>query len=85
MSSRALVQFSGRTIGARLRGPNRMRLAESFGVAARRVATSKKLERALEAELGLDRHTGVELGIEPAAEAPPWVFIDTRPSELLRG
>src|SRR5690349_5202221 len=45
------VQFANRTLGSRLQNPDFVRLAESFGVAARRLTGPQELQRALEAEL----------------------------------
>jgi acetolactate synthase-1/2/3 large subunit len=80
------VQYGGRTIGSRLHNPDFVRLAESFGVAARRVATPSELKRALAAELDLARPALIEVAVEPRSETSPWPYIHMRrrPSELLR-
>jgi acetolactate synthase-1/2/3 large subunit len=80
------VQYGGRTIGSRLKNPDFVRLAESFGVAARRVAEPRELARALEAELTVGRPALIEVAVEPGSEASPWPFIHMRrrPSEILR-
>ena len=80
------TQYGGRTIGSRLKNPDFVRLAESFGVAARRVTEPRELARALEAELALARPALIEVALEPGSEASPWPFIHMRrrPSELLR-
>jgi acetolactate synthase-1/2/3 large subunit len=80
------VQYGGRTIGSRLRNPDFVRLAESFGVAARRVIGPRELARALEAELALARPALIEVALEAGSEATPWPFIHMRrrPSEILR-
>ena len=81
------LQFGGRTIGSRLQNPDFVALADSFGVAARRVASPDELRRALEAELAAARPALIEVALEPGTEASPWPFIHMRkrPSEILRG
>jgi acetolactate synthase-1/2/3 large subunit len=81
------LQFGGRTIGSRLENPDFMKLADSFGVASRRVATPDELRRALEAEIAAERPALIEVALEPGTEATPWPFIHMRrrPSEILRG
>jgi acetolactate synthase-1/2/3 large subunit len=80
------LQFGGRTIGSRLANPDFVRLAESFGVAARRVTTPHELRGALESELAAARPALIEVAMEPGTESSPWPFIHMRrrPSELLR-
>jgi acetolactate synthase-1/2/3 large subunit len=80
------LQYGGRTIGSRLKNPDFVRLAESFGVAARRVTEPRGLARALETELALARPALIEVTLEPGSEATPWPFIHMRrrPSEILR-
>jgi acetolactate synthase-1/2/3 large subunit len=80
-------QFGGRTIGSRLTNPDFVRLAESFGVAARRVTEPSGLRGALEQELAAGRPALIEVALTPGVEATPWPFIHMRrrPSELLRG
>jgi acetolactate synthase-1/2/3 large subunit len=80
-------QFGGRTIGSRLANPDFVHLAESFGVAARRVTEPNELRGALEQELAAGRPALLEVALTPGAEATPWPFIHMRrrPSELLRG
>jgi acetolactate synthase-1/2/3 large subunit len=80
------LQFGGRTLGSRLHNPDFVRLAESFGVAARRVAQPHELQRALEAELAAAHPALIEVVLEPGVEQTPWPLIHMRkrPSELLR-
>ncbi|HJR71147.1 MAG TPA: thiamine pyrophosphate-dependent enzyme [Gammaproteobacteria bacterium] len=80
------LQYGGRTIGSRLKNPDFVRLAESFGVAARRVTEPRELARTLEAELALARPALIEVALEPGGETSPWPFIHMRrrPSEILR-
>jgi acetolactate synthase-1/2/3 large subunit len=81
------MHFGGRTIGSRFRNPDFVRLAESFGVAAQRVKTPAELTRCLEHELSAARPALIEVVVEPDSEASPWPFIhmNRRPSEILRG
>jgi acetolactate synthase-1/2/3 large subunit len=80
------LQFAGRTIGSRLKNPDFVELAESFGVAARRVTRPEELRRALETELAAARPALIEVALEPGSETSPWSFIHMRrrPSEILR-
>jgi len=80
------LQFAGRTIGSRLKNPDFVELAASFGVAARRVTRPDELRRALETELAAARPALIEVALEPGSEASPWPFIHMRrrPSEILR-
>jgi acetolactate synthase-1/2/3 large subunit len=81
------TQFGGRAIGSRLANPDFMKLADSFGVAARRVTSPDELQLALESELDAARPALIEVAIEPGTETSPWPFIHMRkkPSEILRG
>jgi acetolactate synthase-1/2/3 large subunit len=80
------LQFAGRIIGSRLKNPDFVKLAESFGVAAQRVTQPHELRRALETELVAARPALIEVALEPGSEASPWSFIHMRrrPSEILR-
>ena len=80
------LQFGGRTIGSRLDNPDFVRLAESFGVAARRVKEPHELQRVLEAELAASRPALIEVPLEAGAEQSPWPLIHMRkrPGEILR-
>jgi acetolactate synthase-1/2/3 large subunit len=79
------LQFGGRTIGSRLENPDFVRLADSFGVAARRVAEPRELERALEVELAAARPALIEVAVEAGVEQSPWPLIHMRkrPSETM--
>jgi acetolactate synthase-1/2/3 large subunit len=81
------LQFGGRTIGSRLKNPDFVKLAESCGVAARRVTSPNELSSALETDLAAAHPALIEIALEPGTEASPWPFIHmrTRPSEILRG
>mgnify|MGYP003576291652 CR=1 FL=1 len=79
------THFAGRTIGSRLRNPDFVRLAESFGVAARRVREPHELQAALEAELAAGRPALIEVALEAGSEQSPWPLIHMRkrPSEIV--
>jgi acetolactate synthase-1/2/3 large subunit len=79
------THFSGRTIGSRLHNPDFVRLAESFGVAARRVREPHELQAALEAELAAARPALIEVALEAGSERSPWPLIHMRkrPSEIV--
>lgn len=72
------LQFGGRVIGSRFQNPDFVKLSESFGVAARRVATPGELRAALEAALAADRPELIEVAMEPGSEQSPWRFIHMR-------
>lgn len=78
-------QFGGRTVGARLENPDFVRLAESFGVAARRVASPEALRPVLEGALAEDRPVLIDIETEPGRESSPWELIHmrTRPSAMI--
>jgi acetolactate synthase-1/2/3 large subunit len=80
------LHYGGRTIGSRFRNPDFVRLAESFGVAARRVSEPRALMTALEAELAAERPALIEVELGPDSEASPWplIHMQRRPSEILR-
>jgi acetolactate synthase I/II/III large subunit len=67
--------FQGHYLGASLRNPDFVKLAESFGAAGYRVATPAELERTLERALADDAPALIEVPGEPGAEASPWPFI----------
>lgn len=79
------LQFGNRTLGSRLQNPDFVRLAESFGVSARRVKDPHELQRAVEAELAAARPALIEVPIEAGVEQSPWPLIHMRkrPSETL--
>ena len=79
------THFAGRTIASRLHNPDFVRLAESFGVAARRVREPHELQAALEAELAAGRPALIEVTLEAGSEQSPWPLIHMRkrPSEIV--
>ena len=80
------LQYGGRTIGSRFQNPDFVRLAESFGVTARRVRQPHELQNALEQELAAARPALIEVELAAGVEASPWPYIHMRrrPSEILR-
>ena len=67
--------FAGRTIASDLVNPDFVKFAESFGVAARKVAAPAEFRAALEAAL---KHGGpylIDIEVPRDSEANPWPFI----------
>ena len=63
-----------RVIGTDLANPDFVRLAESFGIAGRRVSSPEGLREALEQSLAENEPALIEV---PVGEMPsPWPFID---------
>ncbi|HEX4649376.1 MAG TPA: thiamine pyrophosphate-dependent enzyme [Steroidobacteraceae bacterium] len=67
--------FGGRFLGERLRNPDFVRLAESFGAAGYRAATPEELRVRLERALSDGAPALIEVPLEPGAEVSPWPFI----------
>lgn len=67
--------FDGRVIGSRLRNPDFVKLAESFGMAATRAATPAELQRQLKAALSRDAPALIEVPVDAAGEVSPWEFL----------
>jgi acetolactate synthase I/II/III large subunit len=67
--------FGGHFLGERLRNPDFMKLAESFGAAGYRAETPAELRPVLERALADDAPALIEVPSEPGAEASPWPFI----------
>jgi acetolactate synthase-1/2/3 large subunit len=74
--------FDGRVIGARLRNPDFVALAASFGVAACRVSSPSELRPRLSRALEDGVPALIEIQIDPSRETTPWPFIhmSRRPS-----
>ena len=72
-------RFGGRVIGAALRNPDFVRLAESFGVAGHRVDSPQALGPVLERAVAADAPALIEVRVEAAAEVSPWEFIHPQP------
>jgi acetolactate synthase-1/2/3 large subunit len=69
-------RFEGRVIGADLVNPDFVKLAESFGVAARRVGSPAELKPVLERAFAQADPMLIEVTVERGMEASPWPFID---------
>jgi acetolactate synthase-1/2/3 large subunit len=67
--------FEGRVIGAVLRNPDFVKLAESFGVAASRAQDPAALRGALEVALASGAPALIEVPVDAASEASPWEFL----------
>ncbi|MCC7463583.1 MAG: hypothetical protein IT480_14110 [Gammaproteobacteria bacterium] len=68
-------RFGGRVIGAELRNPDFVRLAESFGMAGYRVNRPAELGTVLERAFAADAPALVEVPVERAGEVSPWEFL----------
>jgi acetolactate synthase-1/2/3 large subunit len=64
--------YGGRVLGAELRNPDFVALAESFGAQAARAETPNELRLELGAALESGRPTVIEVPVDPADEASPW-------------
>lgn len=67
--------FEGRVIGAELRNPDFVKLAEGFEMAAVRVSTPQALRPELERALATDAPSLIEVRLEPGSETSPWPFL----------
>jgi acetolactate synthase-1/2/3 large subunit len=67
--------YEGRLIGAELRNPDFVKLAESFGAAARRTDSPEGLRPVLESALNDGEPTVIEVTVERGSESNPWPFI----------
>ena len=67
--------FEGRLLGSALRNPDFVRLAESFGIPGRRVATPAQLKRELERALERDSPALIEVTVDRNTEVSPWEFL----------
>ncbi len=71
--------FEGRLIGAELRNPDFVKLAESFGMAGSRVATPAQLKQELDQALRRDAPALIEVSVDRSAEVSPWEFLMPAP------
>ncbi len=71
--------FAGRVIGAELRNPDFVKLAESFGVHGARANTPVDLQR--EIALAIDRNAPalIVVSVDPTTEVSPWEFLMPAP------
>jgi acetolactate synthase I/II/III large subunit len=78
-----LVGYEGRFAGANLQNPDFMKLADSFGVSGRRVATPDALRQQLGVAIEADEPCLIEVETPTGSEANPWEFIHMakRPSD----
>ncbi len=68
-------RFGGRLIGSELVNPDFVKLADSFGMAARRVSTPDELRQALDAALAKDAPALIEVRVDRERETSPWEFL----------
>ncbi|HTV98114.1 MAG TPA: thiamine pyrophosphate-dependent enzyme [Steroidobacteraceae bacterium] len=69
-----LEQYQGRLLGADLRNPDFVRLAQSFGALALRALSPQDLEGKLESALEAAVPAVIEVPIERGTEVSPWPF-----------
>lgn len=67
-----------RVLGSDFDGPDLLKLAESFGVGAERVATPAALREALDRSLASDRPRLIAVDVPRDSEASPWPFVFRR-------
>ena len=67
--------LGGRVIGVDFNNPDFLKLADSFGVAGRRVASPTQLKPVLAQAIEADAPVLIEVVIEKGSEASPWEFI----------
>ncbi len=67
--------FDGRVVAADLVNPDFVKLAESFGVGATRVASADALRPALEKALGAGGPYLIDIEVPRDSEVSPWAFI----------
>lgn len=70
-----MTNFSGRVIGADLRNPDFLKLAESFGVDGYTAASPTALRTALEQAFAADRPAVIHIPVPRGTEASPWRFL----------
>ena len=71
--------FEGRLIGAELRNPDFVTLAESFGMAGCRVGTPAQLKHELDKALSRDAPALIEVTVDRSSEVSPWEFLMPAP------
>ncbi len=69
-----MTNFEGRLLGAELRNPDFVALAESFGAKGVRASTPAALQTALEEGFKEDGPVLIEVPIETGSEVSPWPF-----------
>lgn len=73
-------RFGGRVIGAELRNPDFMKLAESFGMAGCRATSPGALRTALERAFAADAPALIEVPVDRHTEVSPWEFLMPAPT-----
>jgi acetolactate synthase-1/2/3 large subunit len=68
-------RYGSRFLGAELRNPDFVKLADSFGALALRADTPAELQGALEKALAAGRPAVIEVRSPPGGETSPWSFI----------
>jgi len=68
-------RYGSRFLGAELRNPDFVKLADSFGALALRADTPTELQGALEKALAAGRPVVIEVRNPPGGETSPWSFI----------
>jgi acetolactate synthase I/II/III large subunit len=68
-------RFAGHVIGAQLRNPDFVKLADSFGMAGYRVDTPGGLRQTLEKAFAANAPALIEVTVERAREVSPWEFL----------
>jgi acetolactate synthase I/II/III large subunit len=71
-------QFGGRVIGAQLRNPDFLKLADSFDMAGYRVSTPADLRHTLEKAFAAGAPALIEVQVERSREVSPWGFLMPR-------
>jgi acetolactate synthase-1/2/3 large subunit len=72
-------RYANRLLGAELRNPDFVKLAESFGAQAQRVDTPAALKPALEKALAADAPCVIEVSVPRGSESSPWPFLHPAP------
>src|SRR5260221_2722933 len=72
-------QYGGRLLGAELRNPDFVKLAESFGAVAMRAANPEQLKSALGRALSAGAPVGIEGPCARGSDASPWPFLHPAP------
>jgi acetolactate synthase-1/2/3 large subunit len=71
--------FEGRLIGAELRNPDFVQLAESFGMVGCRVSSPAQLKQELDQALSRDAPALIEVKLDCSSEVSPWEFLMPAP------
>ncbi len=71
--------YDGRIVGAELQNPDFVRLAQSFGLEARRVSDPAGFKTTLADFIERDAATLIEVKLDPNSETTPWTFLHPAP------